>query len=493
MTVFQTTGTNSELSTFKNPSLPLSLIPIVALLTSLILLIITSGASTVAGYSHYALLGATFLALILAIISGCFDFKRLNSGLRRSASQILPAVPMLICIGVVATTWMLSGVVPTLIVYGLKVLNPTMFLVSTCMACAIVSILTGSSWSTIATIGVAFMGIGSVMGYNPAMTAGAIISGAYCGDKMSPLSDTTVVASSACGVNLFRHIRYMMITTGPSLIIALIVFLILGVISHTNQAVQSSQLATVLSQTFHITPLSLIIPVITVSMIILRAGTILTLCISGLLGLIGIYTIQPSLAATLPSFLHIIWAGATLQTGQALLDRLTATSGISGMLPTIELVLSAMLFGTALMGTGMLDTITNAVTSRLRKRTSIVGSTVATGLLLNSTTADQYLSLIIGGNMYRQIYERFGLEPRLLSRALEDSVSVTSVLIPWNSCGVTQAAVLGVATMTYLPYCIFNYLSPIMSIVMAWTGWKIVETIKIKKHSSDGTIMEINP
>lgn len=388
---------------------------------------------------------------------------------------------MLVFIAMVATTWMLSGVVPTLIDYGLKLLNPTFFLVITCAVCAVISVLTGSSWSTIATIGVAFMGIGTVMGFNPAWTAGAIISGAYFGDKVSPLSDTTVVASSACGVDLFKHIRYLLLTAMPAMIIALIVFLIMGLNVEPTSEIATGNILSHLHSTFNISAWTLIIPALTIILISLRVPTLTVLFASAMMGLGGIFVFQPDiverLLADASGYIgmigHLLWGETTFNTGNAMFDDLCTTSGITGMLPTIALVLCAMMFGTAMIGTGMLSTITHALTRKLHGRFAIVGSTVGCGLCLNSCTADQYLSIIIGGNMFRNVYRRFGLEPKLLSRTLEDSVSVTSVLIPWNSCGVTQSTVLGVATFAYLPFCIFNILSPIMSLLMAFTGFKI--------------------
>lgn len=431
------------------------------------------GADAIAGYSPVVLLGSAALSVVLSFVFGALSRRGMTVGFVRSARQILPAVPMLICIAMVATTWMVSGVVPTLIVYGLEVLTPTLFLVTACVVCALISVLTGSSWSTIATIGVAFMGIGQVMGFSAGWIAGAIISGAYFGDKISPLSDTTVVASSACGVDLFAHMRYLMLSSVPALLLALVVFAVKGFMSDAADADQGMMLDGALRTTFNVTPWTLVIPAITLALIAFRVPTLLTLAASALLGFVGIFVFQPDLGHSVISAGGMLWSGNAMDTGVERLDSLVSTGGISGMMSTVALVLSAMMFGAAMMGTGMLASITRSFTSRLHKRTSIVGATVGSGLFMNSTTADQYLSLIITGNMYRNVYRQFGLEPRLLSRTIEDSVSVTSVLIPWNSCGITQSTVLGVSTMVYFPYCIFNILSPCMSLLLAWTGWRI--------------------
>ena len=450
-----------------------SLLPIIVLLSSLVLIMMCEGADAIAGYSPVVLLGSAALSVVLSFVFGALSRRGMTVGFVRSARQILPAVPMLICIAMVATTWMVSGVVPTLIVYGLEVLTPTLFLVSACVVCALISVLTGSSWSTIATIGVAFMGIGQVMGFSAGWIAGAIISGAYFGDKISPLSDTTVVASSACGVDLFAHMRYLMLSSVPALLLALVVFAVKGFMSDAADADQGMMLDGALRTTFNITPWTLVIPAITLALIAFRVPTLLTLAASALLGFVGIFVFQPDLGHSVISAGGMLWSGNAMDTGVERLDSLVSTGGISGMMSTVALVLSAMMFGAAMMGTGMLASITRSFTSRLHKRTSIVGATVGSGLFMNSTTADQYLSLIITGNMYRNVYRQFGLEPRLLSRTIEDSVSVTSVLIPWNSCGITQSTVLGVSTMVYFPYCIFNILSPCMSLLLAWTGWRI--------------------
>lgn len=462
----------------RRPGFVASAAPIVLLLAALIGIIVFEGSGAIADYSHIALLLASLTAFALSLASRTLGLRGLTVGFRRSARQIMPAVPMLVFIAMVSATWMLSGVVPTLIDYGLQVLSPTFFLVVSCAVCAVISVLTGSSWSTIATIGVAFMGIGNVMGFHPGWTAGAIISGAYFGDKVSPLSDTTVVASSACGVDLFRHIRYLMLTAAPAMGIALVCFLIAGLGMDPSAAVDSTEIRGALASHFNISPWTLLIPAITLALIALRVNTLLTLFLSSMLGLGGIFVFQPAVVEMLGGgsvamVADLLWNPVEFSTGFATFDDLVSTGGITGMLPTVALVLCAMIFGTAMISTGMLSTVTTTLMSRLQGRFAVVGSTVGSGLFINACTADQYLSLIIGGNMFRNVYRRAGLEPRLLSRTLEDSVSVTSVLIPWNSCGVTQSTVLGVATLAYLPFCIFNWLSPLMSLLLAYTGFRI--------------------
>lgn len=455
------------------PSLGISLIPIIILFVTLISILTMSNADAVSEYGPWILLSSAAIALALSLIGGVASRRGLLLGLKRSAIQILPTIPILICIALVATTWMLSGVVPTLIFYGLHILSPQIFLMTTCAVCSVISVLTGSSWTTIATLGVAFMGIGQMMGYSDPWIAGAIISGAYFGDKVSPLSDTTVLASSTVGVDLFEHIRYLMYTTIPAMTIALLVYLCVGLHIGSTKAPDSATMLDSLEATFNLSPWVLIIPAITMLLILLRVPTIKVLISAATLGAFGIVIFQSHNALDFTSFLSSLWSGASLSTGNTSLDNLIVTGGIFGMIPTIFLILSAMIFGSVMMGTGMLAKLTEAFTSRLHRRTSIVSATVCSGLAANCITADQYLSLIITGNMYRSLYRSNGLEARLLGRSIEDSISVTSVLIPWNSCGLTQSTVLGISTFAYFPCCIFNLLSPLMSILMAFIGYKI--------------------
>lgn len=474
---------NNYKSQSKTPGLFLSCIPILFLLTFIITVICIDGAASVQNYSPLILLCSAGVATALSMTFTKSSVRDLIDGIKKSSSQILSAIPILIFIGTLAATWMLSGIVPTLIVYGLEVLNPTFFLLITCSVCALVSVMTGSSWTTVATIGLAFMSIGTVMGFSEAWVAGAIISGAYFGDKISPLSDTTVLASSSSGVKLFTHIRYLAFTTVPAMTISLIVYLCVGFTTETLSVSHSLSIDSGLREIFHITPYLLLIPAITAIMICYRINTTVTLAVSSLLGLAGIFIFQPQIVASLGGdggvlnmigmSAKVLFTSTSISTGNPEIDSLIATGGVEGMLPTIYLVVSAMFLGGVLIGSGMLASLTSAITSRLRSSRNMVTATVGTGLVLNSCTGDQYLSIIIGGNIYKDAYTRAGLEPRLLSRSLEDSISVTSPLIPWNSCGITQSTVLGVATLVYLPCCIFNLLSPLMSVLVAWTGWRI--------------------
>lgn len=463
------------------PTLAVAAIPVGLLLVSMIVMIAVSGASSVQTYSPWLLLGTALTAFLLTRFTTSRSMRLIALGLAKSARQILPAIPLLALIGMLSTTWMLSGVVPYLINAGIGMLDPSWFLVVTCGVCALVSVLSGSSWTTIATIGVAFIGIGRVMGVSEAWVAGAIISGAYFGDKVSPLSDTTVLAASSCGISMFRHIRFTMLTTVPAMLIALAVFAVAGFLSKPLAGgPEGADICAALKSTFSLTPWVMVIPALTVMLLVLRVPTLITLTVGAVAGLVGIWVFQPEIAAEIAggagwfvTALGIAASGAELSTGHELLDSLVETSGIAGMFSTMLLVVSAMIFGGIMIGTGMLGRLTRSFTRMLRRPGSLVGATVASGLFLNSCTGDQYLSIIIGGNIYRSSYRRHNLADEMLSRTLEDSVSVTSPLIPWNSCGMTQAAVLGVATPIYLPFCIFNIMSPVLSVVYAWTGFMI--------------------
>ncbi len=485
----------------RKPSLTAALTPVLGLLGCILLAIFTLGADAVLSIGKYAMLAAALVAVIIARLGYRRPWVLIRLGLARSWRQVSPALVMLLFIAMVSTMWMLSGVVPTLIEIGLDVLSPTFFLVTSALICALVSIFTGSSWTTIATIGVALQGIGTVMGYADGWTAGAIISGAYFGDKISPLSDTTVLASSSTGVALLDHVRYMLVSTIPSLLIALTVFLSVGLCTTAQATSHAAEMQAALATTFTLTPWALVIPLLTGILIARRTNTYLTLGLSTLMGIAGFVVWQAPLLATITAdagfstgtftavgarvltVVRTLCIGAEMHTGSQLLDDLATTSGISGMIDTYLLIISATIYGGTLIGTGMLSSITDAITHHLRGLRRMVTATVGTGLFLNTCTGDQYLSIVLNGNIFKPLYRRAGLEPRLLSRTIEDSTSVTSVLIPWNSCGMTQAAVLGVPTLTYLPCCVFNYLSPLMSIFLAYTGISIRQ--RTTHHSAE--------
>ena len=463
----------------------MSLLPLAVLVIFLALTINLFGGDAIAGGSQLSLLTASAVCTAMAIGVYRCRWQQLEDAIVQNMRSATPALIILLLIGAIAGTWMASGIIPTLIYYGLKILHPSIFLPASCIICAVISLLTGSSWTTIATIGVALMGIGRALGFEDGWIAGAIISGAYFGDKISLMSDTTVLASSTAEVPLFKHIQYMMITTTPSLIIALIVFTISGLSASPASAADTAMIETALQSTFNITPWLLIVPVLTAVLISRRLPAIVTLFASAAMAAIAMVIAQSDILMSIvgegsldfmSSLKAVILAATTdtaVETGNALLNELVATSGMGGMMNTIWLIICAMCFGGVMYGSGMLSAISQIFVRIARRTVSVVGSTVCSGIFFNLTTGDQYISIILTGNLFRQLYDDSNLERRLMSRSIEDSATITSVLIPWNSCGMAQSTVLGVATLTYLPYCIFNLASPLMSIIVAALGYKI--------------------
>ena len=374
---------------------------------------------------------------------------------------------------------MVSGVVPSLIYYGVQIIHPDVFLVSSCIISAMVSVMTGSSWTTIATIGIALMGIGRAQGFDDGWIAGAMISGAYFGDKISPLSDTTVLASGSVNVPLFQHIRYMVITTLPSIVIASVVFFVVGLMFEGSDTGEIAAFSQALSGRFNITPWLLAVPVLTGIMIAKRWPPIITLFLSTLLAVVFALVFQNDVLGEIADgdlfkgAMQSVYGSTSIPTDSQLLTDLVATRGMAGMMGTIWLILCAMCFGGTMEAGGMVRGITQLFVRMIRGRTSLVSATACSGLMLNLAVADQYICVLLTGNMFKRIYDRQGYERRLLSRTTEDSVTVTSVLVPWNTCGMTQSTVLGVPTLTYLPYCIFNLVSPLVSICVAALGYKI--------------------
>lgn len=469
----------------KFPSPLVSLIPIAALIVLLFFTISTFGSDALTGASQVSLLVATALCVFIGMWRYGIPWKDFEKAITNNIAGVSSALIILLIIGALSAVWMVSGVVPTLIYYGVQIIHPRFFLLCTCIICAVVSVMTGSSWTTIATIGIALMGIGKAQGFEEGWIAGAIISGAYFGDKVSPLSDTTILASSVTDTPLFTHIRYMLFTTVPSLIITLLLFTGMG-FTHEAANMDSITLFTAaLDAKFHITPWLLIVPIVTGILIARKVPSIVTLFISTALTVVFMLIFQPGLlyevagaGATGIEGLYkgtmmTLFGPTTLDAGNPEINELVATRGMAGMMNTIWLIICAMCLGGAMTASGMLASITAVFVRFTRRLTGMVASTVGAGLFLNLATADQYISIILTGNMFKDIYRQNGYESRLLSRTTEDAVTVTSVLIPWNTCGMTQATILSVPTLVYLPYCFFNYLSPLMSILVASIGFKI--------------------
>ncbi len=466
-------------------SLFLALIPILVLLFMLALDVVYFGEDSSYGSNQIALLCAAAVAAGIAVASGT-EWEALYDGIVDSIKSALGAILILLLIGALSGTWLISGVIPAMIYYGLEVLNPNIFLFAACVVCCIVSLATGSSWGTIATVGVALLVIGKTLGIGEGWVAGAIISGAYFGDKMSPLSDTTNLAPAIAGTDLFTHIRYMMITTVPSISLALLVFLIAGFLVDRNQGVVSvEQMQLAMESKFNLGWWLFLVPVGVIVLIARKMPAIPALFIGALIGGVFAIVFQPDLITELAggtfsfarsAYMTVINAMAletAIETGDPIINDLMSTKGMAGMMNTIWLILCALTFGGIMSAAGMLQRITSAILSGVNSIAGLVAATTGTCVMFNVLAGDQYLAIVVPGKMFAEAYRDQDLAPENLSRTLEDSGTVTSVLVPWNTCGVAQAGILGVATFAYAPYCIFNIVSPFMTILFAAMGWRI--------------------
>lgn len=467
----------------KRPSALLSLLPVVALVAMLTATIRAFGSDALNGPSQVTLLCIAALCVLVGMGYLNVPWQSFEKAIMKNVSSVSSAIIILLLIGALGGIWMVSGVVPALIYYGVQIIHPSVFLASTCAICALVGVVTGSSWTTIATIGIALMGIGRAQGFDDGWVAGAIISGAYFGDKVSPLSDTTTLASGSLGVPLFDHIRYMLLTTVPTLTVTLIIFAVAGLIVNTSDTCDIAAFTDAIRQRFNVTPWLLIVPVLTSLLIARRVAPIITLFLSTLMAAVAALVWQGGALAEIDAspfraVMQCLCSSTSLSTNSEMLTSLVATRGMAGMMDTIWLIICAMCFGGAMSAAGMIGGITRLFIHLVKGRTSLVASTATTGVMLNVAIADQYLCILLTGNMFRDIYDNEGFERRLLSRTTEDAVTVTSVLVPWNTCGMTQSTVLGVATFTYLPYCFFNLLSPLASIIVAALNYKIVRRTK---------------
>ena len=476
----------------KKVSLYISIIPVVVLIVLLSLNVWLFGDNTTSGSNQLSLLIAAAVAAVLGGIYG-IKWKDMLEGAVKSISSAMGALIILLLIGSLAGTWMLSGIVPSMIFYGLEILNPTIFLFATCIVCAVVSLATGSSWSTIATIGIAMLGIGNALGLSNGLIGGAIISGAYFGDKMSPLSDTTNLAPAMAGTDLITHIRYMMFTTIPSITITLIIFLIIGLKLDNNNSgfSQVLEMQNALSSTYNISLWSLLVPVLVIFLIVKKVPAVPALFIGTIGG--GLYAVffQQDVIYQLTKYeignnlsyvkhayisvMNAMTVEVNINTGNEGVNNLVSTGGMSGMLNTIWLIVCAMSFGGIMEVTGFLKTITNSLLKFVKSRKSLVLTTSGTCLFLNVTASDQYLAIVVPGRMFANSYKKYDLAPKNLSRTLEDTATVTSPLVPWNTCGATHAGVLGISTLIYLPYCFFNLISPIMTLIFAYASIKIAK------------------
>jgi NhaC family Na+:H+ antiporter len=418
---------------------------------------------------HIPLILGALIAAIVAVTRLGYTWKEVENGIVSTISDTMQAILILAIIGMIIGTWILGGIVPTLIYYGLQILSPGFFLIAACLLCSIVSLATGSSWTTAGTVGIALMGVAAGLGVNPGAAAGAIISGAYFGDKMSPLSDTTNLAPAMAGADLFDHVRHMVYTTGVSLAIALIGFGILGA-GYAGKELDTSainEILTLMSENFNINPLLLVVPIIVIVMVARKVPAIPGLFIGTLLGGLAAMIFQ---GADFAGVMDAMQNGVVSETGNEMLDSLLSGGGYQSMMWTISLILAALTFGGILEKTGMLETIGKTVLGYAKSTGALVTATIFTSIFTNALAGDQYLALVLPGKMYKDEFHKRGLAPRNLSRCLEDAGTLTSPLIPWNTCGAAMSTYLGVPTIEYLPYCFLNLVNPVVSIIFGFTG-----------------------
>lgn len=463
-----------------------ALIPVVALIGMLAYNVYTYKDDSLNGSNQFVLL----LGAAVAAIVGFFNNVKFDHMIEEVAANIkstAPAILILLMVGALTGTWLISGIIPTMIYYGLQVLNPTIFLAACVIICSIISIATGSSWTTSATVGIALIGIAGALNVPLGMTAGAVISGAYFGDKISPMSDTTNLAPAMAGTDLFTHIRYMLYTTTPTLIVTLIVFTIIGLNINTSGTADTHTMLAAINESLNISPWLFVVPVLVIGLIVMKTSPLIALMIGSLLGGIAALLFQPEIVASIgggtqltfetayKGIMNAITVETSIPTENEALKKLFSASGMAGMLNTIWLILCAMTFGGVMDGIGALATITKALLKLFHTTFGLFASTVFSCLALNVTASDQYLAIVIPGKMYAKAFRDKGLAPENLSRTLEDGGTVTSVLVPWNTCGAYQSKVLGVDTFSYAGYAIFNWLSPFTTLLFAAFRIKIRE------------------
>jgi NhaC family Na+:H+ antiporter len=477
----------SEPKLVKNKQLNIweALIPVFALVAMLAYNVFVFQDDAISGSNQFVLL----LGAAVAVIVGHFNkvsFDTMMDHVGSNLKSVSGAILILLLVGSLAAAWLVSGVIPAMIFYGIKLINPTVFLPTAVVISALISIATGSSWTTSATIGIALVAIGEAIGLPAGMVAGAVISGAYFGDKMSPLSDTTNLAAAMAGTNLFTHIKYMAYTTVPTIIITLIVFSIFSFTYDVGEVEGTEVLLEAITEKFVITPWLFLVPVIVIGLIIKKVQPLIALLVGTLLGCIAAVIFQPEIISggisdVYKQLMTAITAGAEVETSSDKLNDLFSAGGMSGMLGTIWLIICAMVFGGVMEAIGALARISQALLSLASSVFGLFASTVASCLALNLTASDQYLAIVVPGKMFQKAYKDKGLAPENLSRTLEDSGTVTSALIPWNTCGAYQSGVLGVDVSEYFMYAIFNYLSPFMTLIFAAFKIKIAELKEVKE------------
>jgi NhaC family Na+:H+ antiporter len=479
-----TQGPNEEEAAEKDAHRPLwlAVTPLLALFALLAFNVAVYGNDSLSGANQIALILAAALASALCMPLGV-RWSEIQNKMLENLLAAAPAILILLMVGALVGSWLVGGIVPTMIYYGLQIFNPAIFIFSCCLLTIIASMVTGSSWSTSATLGVALLSIGYTLGFNPGLVAGAIISGAYFGDKMSPLSDTTNLASGVTGTDIFTHIRYMMLTSGPSILLTLLLYLGLGFVLGTPTAQESATAETqaALDHLFNLSPLLLVIPGVVIWLIVKKVAALPALFVGTLLGAASAVVLQYPLLVQLSVeygspyqvVMQAVYGDIAMQTDNAVLDELLQSGGMGGMLNTIWLIITAMMFGGAMEASGFLHKITSVLISRVRSTGGLVSAAAGTCLLTNVSASDQYLAIVVPGRMFVRAFRARGLAPQNLSRTLEDCGTVTSVLVPWNTCGAFHAGVLGVATLSYAPWAFFCLISPLMTLLFAWGNIRI--------------------
>ena len=469
----------------KSPTTFQALVPIIFLVILLSINVSIFGDDSLSGSIQIVLIFSSAVASIIAFNLG-FSWLDIQKGIIKSINSSLPSILILFLVGSLAGSWLLSGVVPAFIYYGIQILNAKIFLFAACVICIVVSMATGSSWTTSATIGIALIGIGRALDISDGLVAGAILSGAYFGDKMSPLSDTTNLAPAMAGSDLISHIKYLSLTTVPSIIISLIIFIVLGFNISDSIGINNAEvISSAIKEKFYISPVLFIVPLTVIILIYNKIKAVPALFVGVILGSVFALIFQSGLVVDVSNSETISWkalfsgtmislyGSISINTSNPLVTDLLSSSGMFGMLDTIWLVICAMIFGGVMEKAGFLKQITSIILNKIKSSGSLISSTAGTCIFFNLTASDQYLSIVVPGKMYASIYKEKGLAAENLSRTLEDGGTVTSVLVPWNTCGAYHASVLNVATLTYLPFCFFNLISPIMTILFAYLKIKI--------------------
>ena len=475
-----------------NLSIGVAILPIIFLVSLLSINVFIYGDDSLNGTNQFILILSGLFGSTIGFANKV-SYKKILTSISNSVKSVTGALLILLFVGALAGTWMISGIIPAMVYYGLKILDPNIFLPACIIICSIISVATGSSWTTSATVGIALVGIGKALGIPAGMVGGAVIAGAYFGDKLSPLSDTTNLAAAVTKVDLFKHIKYLTYTTIPSISITLIVFIILGFLQVSDGITDNTDLLNAISEKFNISLILFMVPLLVLIMIIKKTPPLIALVIGTLSGALFSLIFQPQIISELSSglnsrivdsyivIMNTITGEVSIETNNEILDDLFSTGGMLGMMNTIFLVIGTMVFGGVMDAIGALKTISQALLKWADNTFKLFASTVASCLALNVSASDQYLSIVVSGKMFEKAFEDKGLAPENLSRTLEDSATVTSALIPWNSCGAYHSSVLGVSVGEYFIYAIFNWISPFMTLLYAALRIKI-RTLGIKNQ-----------